>query len=217
MNQGAQDISCIAAKLKDEIRRGLPGTGVQLQMSPPDMHLMNFPEVPGSQTRVAAVLILLYLQQESLTTVFIQRPDYGGVHGGQISFPGGMKESSDQDLVRTALREAGEEVGIDPAKINIIGTLTPLFIPVSDILVTPVAGWIDFKPEFKLQTEEVVFLIEGSLQNFLDPSMVKIKQVMVRGEMRRIKYFDYKGHVIWGATAMMLNELLEIIRRGNII
>src|SRR5512143_1449390 len=98
MDSGRYNIPIIARRLKDEIRRGLPGTGVQLQMAPPDMHMMNFPEAPGSQTRVAAVLVLLYMQQESLTTVFIQRPDYEGVHAGQISFPGGMKEPSDQDL-----------------------------------------------------------------------------------------------------------------------
>ena len=217
MYPGVIDIARIAGKLKDEIGRGLPGTEVQLLMAPPDMHLMNFPKAPGVRTRAAAVLILLYIEHGILSTVFIQRPDYDGAHGGQIGFPGGMKEPSDQDLVATAIREANEEIGIDISKINIIGTLTPLFIPVSDILVTPVAGWTDNRPSYSLQKEEVVFQIEGRLQEFLNPSIVKIKQVMIRGEMRSIKYFDYDGHVIWGATAMMLNELLEIIRRGRIL
>ncbi|MDP4221750.1 MAG: CoA pyrophosphatase [Bacteroidota bacterium] len=203
--------------LKREILKGLPGTEVQLRMAPPDMHLMNFPKAPGPRTRIAAVLVLLYEQKGDLSTVFIQRPDYEGVHGGQISFPGGMKESSDHDLVQTALREANEEVGVDISRISVIGTLTPLFIPVSDILVTPVAGWIDEKPMYNLQTEEVVFLIEGSVENFLDPSLVRIKVLEIRGRMRRIKYFDYNGYVIWGATAMILNELLEIIRRTGIL
>ncbi len=202
--------------LKSEILNGLPGTEVQLMMAPPDLHLMNFPKAPGSQTRLAAVLVLLYELEGNLTTVFIKRPDYEGVHGGQISFPGGMKEPGDKDLVHTALREAGEEVGTDTLKINVIGTLTPLFIPVSNILVTPVAGWINERPEYKLQVQEVDFLIEGSLEKFGDPSIVKIRELMIRGEMRRIKYFDYKGYVIWGATAMILNELLEIMRRAGL-
>jgi 8-oxo-dGTP pyrophosphatase MutT (NUDIX family) len=203
--------------LKREILKGLPGTEVQFRMAPPDLHLMNFPKAPGPQTRIAAVLVLLYEQQGDLSTVFIQRPDYEGVHGGQISFPGGMKELSDQNLVQTALREANEEVGVDTSGISVIGTLTPLFIPVSDILVTPVAGWIDEKPVYNLQTEEVVFLIEGSLEKFLDPSLVRIKVLKIRGRTRRIKYFDYNGYVIWGATAMILNELLEIMKRAQLI
>jgi 8-oxo-dGTP pyrophosphatase MutT (NUDIX family) len=203
--------------LREEILKGLPGTEVQLRMAPPDMHLMNFPKAPGPQTRIAAVLVLLYENQGDLSTVFIQRPDYDSVHGGQISFPGGMKESSDHDLVQTALREANEEVGVEISRISVIGTLTPLFIPVSDILVTPVAGWIDEKPVYNIQAEEVVFLIEGSLEKLLDPSLVRIKVFKIRGQMRTIKYFDYNGNVIWGATAMILNELLEIMVRARLL
>lgn len=199
--------------LKKEIKKGLPGTEAQLQMAPPDRLLMNFPRSPSASTRIAAVLIPLYQIKESIFTVFIQRTEYEGVHSGQISFPGGMKEQSDKNIIETALRETYEEIGVKSSSISVIGTLTPLFIPVSDILVTPVAGWMDCKPEFKLENNEALFLIEGDLKRFLDPSIVKIKCFEVRGEMREIKYFDYNSHVIWGATAMILNELMEIIKR----
>lgn len=202
--------------LKSEIERSLPGTEAQLEMAPQDRLLMNFPRAPGPGTRVAAVLILLFPKESSVSTIFMQRPDYEGIHAGQISFPGGMKEPSDENLVNTALRETFEEVGVDKSEITLIGTLTPLFIPVSDILVTPAVGWANVKPEFRLQKEEVVYLIEGNLKELLNPSIIKIRQLEVRGEMRYIKYFDYNGHVIWGATAMMLNELLTIIRDSNI-
>ena len=96
-------------------------------------------------------LILLYPENSSVHTVFMQRHNYDGVHGGQISFPGGKKEDSDKDLIQTALREAEEETGVDRKKISVLGTLTPLFIPVSNMIVTPVVGWTDIKPDFKHQ------------------------------------------------------------------
>lgn len=203
--------------LKDEISKGLPGTEVQWQMASSDRLVRDFPRVPGPNVRIASVLILLYPYNGTVRTVFIQRPDYNGVHSGQISFPGGRKEPSDSDIIETALREAKEEIGADPSEISVIGTLTPLFIPVSNMLVTPVAGWSKTKPEFKCQAEEVVFLIEADLRIFLDQAIVKTKPMEIRGEKYDIKYFDYDGFVIWGATAMMLNELLAIIKKSESI
>jgi 8-oxo-dGTP pyrophosphatase MutT (NUDIX family) len=201
--------------LKSELQKPLPGTGVQLQMGVLHPLLKDLPSAPGSDTRIAAVLILLYPKDGSVFTVFMQRPEYDGIHSGQISFPGGREEPADKNIIETALREAREEVGADPLEISVIGTLTPLFIPVSNILVTPVVGWAERKPEFKCQEEEVVFLIEGDLKKLLEPSIVKSKILKVRDEELLAKYFDYDGYVIWGATAMMLNELLTIILKAD--
>jgi 8-oxo-dGTP pyrophosphatase MutT (NUDIX family) len=202
--------------LKTEILKGLPGTEIQWQMASSDRFVRNFPRIPGKEARIAAVLILLYPENGSIHTVFMQRPDYDGVHGGQISFPGGKKEPEDEDVIRTALREAHEETGIDPAKVKIIGTLTPLFIPVSNMIVTPVVGWMNEKPVYNYRSEEVVFLIDAEMKRFLDPSIVRTKPFEIRGELLNVKYFDYDNNTIWGATAMILNELLLIIKRGSI-
>jgi 8-oxo-dGTP pyrophosphatase MutT (NUDIX family) len=202
--------------LKTEILKGLPGTDVQWQMASSDRFVRNFPRIPGKDARIAAVLLLLYPENGSIHTVFMQRPDYDGVHGGQISFPGGKKEPEDEDLIRTALREAEEETGIDPVKVNVVGTLTPLFIPVSNMIVTPVVGWMSKKPVYNYRSEEVVFLIDAEIKRFLDPSIVRTKPIEIRGELLKVKYFDYDNNTIWGATAMILNELLTIIRRGDI-
>lgn len=199
--------------LKKELVKKLPGTEIQWEMASSDRMIRNFPRSPGHDARVAAVLILLYPQNGLVYTVFMQRHNYDGVHGGQISFPGGKKEDADKDIIHTAIREAEEETGIDPKGISVLGTLTPLFIPVSNMIVTPVVAWTDKKPEFNHQPEEVVFLINAELNRFLDPSIIKIKPFEISGEMINIKYFDYDGHVIWGATAMILNELLTIIKR----
>jgi 8-oxo-dGTP pyrophosphatase MutT (NUDIX family) len=200
--------------LKKEILKGLPGTEVQWQMASSDRMVRNFPREPGKDARIAAVLILLYPDNGSVHTVFMQRHDYVGVHGGQISFPGGKQEPSDENVIQTAIREAHEETGVDQEGISVIGTLTPLFIPVSNMIVTPVVGWIKEKPAFNHKPEEVVFLINADIKKLLDPSIIKTKPFEIRGEFLDIKYFDYEGHVIWGATAMMLHELLTILRRS---
>jgi len=203
-----------ANKLKTEILKGLPGTDIQWQMASSDRMKLNFQRNPGPNVRAAAVLILLYPVIGSVHTVFMQRHNYDGVHGGQISFPGGKKEDSDKDLIQTALREAEEETGVDQKKISVLGTLTPLFIQVSNMIVTPVVGWTNKKPEFNHQPDEVVFLINAELKKFMNPSIIKTKPFEIRGETINVKYFDYEGHVIWGATAMILNELLTILRRN---
>ena len=203
------------SNLKTEILKGLPGTDAQWQMASSDRFIKNFPRFPGKDARVAAVLILLYPNNGSTCTVLMQRPDYNGVHGGQISFPGGKQETEDADVIQTALREVHEETGVDPSKVSIIGILTPLFIPISNMIVTPVAGWLNEVPLYNIKSDEVVFLFEADLKKILDPSLVKSKPFEIRGEKVEIKYYDYNGNSIWGATAMILHELLIIIRRGG--
>ena len=206
----------IAESLNKEILKGLPGTDVQWQMASSDRMIKNYPRIPGSDARVAAILILLFPVNGSLHTVFMQRPDYKGIHGGQISFPGGKKEPGDRDIIQTALRETFEETGVNTGEISVIDTLTPLFIPVSNTIVTPVIGWTNSKPAFSHHPGEVVFLFDAEIERLLDASIVRIKKMNIHGQLINVKYFDYDGNVIWGATAMILNELLTLIRRGNI-
>jgi len=202
--------------LKTEILKGLPGTEVQWQMASSDRMLKDFPRIPGQNAQEAAVLILLYPFKDSVSTVFMQRHDYKGVHGGQISFPGGKKEPSDKDLIHTAIREACEETGAEMKDLIIINTLSPLFIPVSNIIVTPVVGWLEDKPVFNHKPDEVVFLFDADIRRLMDPLIIRVKPFEIRGEMIDVKYFDYEGNVIWGATAMILHELLTIIKNSEI-
>jgi 8-oxo-dGTP pyrophosphatase MutT (NUDIX family) len=202
--------------IRKALIKDLPGTDVQWEMASSDRMIKDFPRVKNEDSRLAAVLILLYPSDKSINTLLIQRPTYRGVHSGQISFPGGKSEESDTDIVHTALREASEETGIDPEKVILLGRLTPLYIPVSDTEVTPVVGWSNSKPDLRIDPVEVVHIIEAGLQKLADPSIIKQKAFPVRDEMLEVKYYDYEGHVIWGATAMLLHELLTILSREEI-
>ena len=209
-------MSELAAKLELSIDKGLPGTDIQWEMASSDRKLSGYPRKKRPGSKLGAVLILLYPANGVICTLFIQRPVYNGVHSGQIAFPGGKSEKSDSDLTDTALREACEETGICRELVTVIGTLTPLYIPVSDIEVTPVVGWCRSRPEIIAQPGEVVSVIEADLKHFLKPETVREKEMDVRDQLLRVKYFDYQGNVIWGATAMMLYELLVIIDREAI-
>jgi len=202
-------------KLSIEIAKGLPGPEVQWVMASSDRMIKGFPRFPKEDSISAAIMILLYPKDNLIHTVLIQRPGYKGVHGGQISFPGGKKEASDTDLIYTAIRETAEEIGVNSSEINVINTLTPLYIPVSNIVVTPVVGWIGKKPVFTNKEDEVVFIIEADIRTLIDPSIIKVKPFEINGEMINIKYYDYKNNVIWGATAMILHEFLTIISKVN--
>lgn len=202
--------------LRKAFEEGLPGEDVQWEMASSDRLVRDFPRKPRIDSAEASVLILLYRSGNRLCTVFIKRPDYKGIHGGQISFPGGKREKTDSSAEETALRETSEETGLPDGKIKIIGRLTPLFIHVSNINVIPFAGWFDGTPLFSPQKSEVDFLIEAYMERFIPEPMIKEGVFDVRGEKINIRYFDYMGHVIWGATAMIFNELLAIIRRSGL-
>lgn len=203
----------LISRLKSSFPKDLPGAQVQWMMASSNRLTEDFPTEPGPDARKAGVLILLWPENGTVYTVFMQRPDYVGFHGGQISFPGGKQEPGDRDLIDTALREAREETGFDTTKVDVIGTLSPLFIPVSNILVTATVASVDHKPVFNPDPGEVVFLIEAQLKTFLDPSIVKTRPMELRGGVYDVRYFALGEHVIWGATAMILNEFIEIVKR----
>jgi 8-oxo-dGTP pyrophosphatase MutT (NUDIX family) len=176
----------------------------------------NLPRTPGPDAKDAAVLILLFPEKGSVHTVLMQRPDYDGVHGGQISFPGGKREAYDNSLTETAIREANEEAGISREEISVINTLTPLFIPVSKIIVTPVLAFTMKKPVFRHHPEEVQFLFDVDFSALAGNSLVKTAPVVVRSLQIEVKHYHYENKIIWGATAMILRELLAIFERGKI-
>ncbi len=202
--------------LRAALRKTLPGTDVQWQMASSDRLISDFPRQKKDDSKLAAVLILLYPVNDEIHTLFIQRPVYKGVHSGQISFPGGKMEKGDANLTHTAVRETCEEIGICDQELDILGTITPLFIPVSNTEVSPIVAFCMTQPSFKPDRYEVVSVIEARLADFFNDDIVKYKSMMVRDKELDVKYYDYKGKVIWGATAMILHELLVIMKKEGI-
>lgn len=194
--------------LKNELEKELPGLTAQLKMAPEIR-----PSSGYGQGMKAGVLILLYLKNNEIHLALIQRPEYEGAHSGQISLPGGKYEKSDETLIQTALRESQEEIGVDPNEIEILGSLTPLHIPVSNYLVQPVVGRYKSAPIFQADKNEVDRILEINLNDLLNPVNRSNKEFAF-GKIR----FDapiYKPDnlVIWGATAMILSEFLEVVSK----
>ncbi|MEM0994783.1 MAG: CoA pyrophosphatase [Bacteroidota bacterium] len=190
----------------------LPGEAAQLKMA--NAFRKTRPSDPND-VRIASVLLLLYQKDKNWYFPLIQRTsdNPNDRHGGQISFPGGKREESDQDLSETALREAEEEIGVQQKDIQLLGKLTPLYIPVSNFMVHPFVGYLPYPPQFKRQELEVVKVLETSLSELQNTDNHKQKDIALRQGIRlkEVPYFELQQHTVWGATAMMLSEWLAVI------
>ncbi len=193
----------------DELAKPLPGVDAQLRLSPPGRENI----IGNKSSKESAVLIVLYPNKGEIGTIFIKRTEYNGAHSGQVGLPGGMYEPTDNSLQNTALRETCEETGICEKKIQIIGALTSLYIPVSRIIVYPFVGYCCSKPALNPDPSEVKYIIETNLSKLLDPKNQKSKKMMVGDSEIEIPYFDINGDHIWGATAMIVAEFLEVAGR----
>ena len=169
---------------------------------------------PGREPRAAAVLVLLYPDADGDSrVVLIERTAGGGVHGGQVSFPGGRAEPGDPDLVGTALREAAEEVGLDPdaAGVRIVGQLDRFWIPVSDFEVTPVVALAARRPVLVAQPTEVARILEPPLATFLPDVPLDVVERRIDGYDLRYGHWEYDGLSVWGATARVLGQLGAVL------
>lgn len=194
--------------IKQAFVKPLPGGKAQYLMAPQGRNLVMPPNKP---TQKAAVLILLFPLNNLLHTVFIKRPPEKGPHSKQISLPGGKFETSDGSLLNTALRETYEEIGIASKQVEILGALTPLFIPVSGFEVFPFVGYSNNGLQFKTQPNEVESLIIVSIQNLQQRQIVKSETWQLHGKNAKVPFYEVEQNKIWGATAMILSEFLQLI------
>lgn len=198
--------------LKTNLQKPLPGIEAQFEMAHVKREKVLANSYESQNYRPSAVLILLFPNEKQQTSVLlIERMTYNGHHSGQIAFPGGKAEPSDKDLEETALREFFEETGAD-ARPTVIGKLTPIYIPVSKFMVQPFVSFVEQKPNFSASAYEVNELIEWEINHLLNPDIIKETTIEpTPGFKIKTPYFDVQGKVLWGATAMMLNELKKII------
>jgi 8-oxo-dGTP pyrophosphatase MutT (NUDIX family) len=177
--------------------------GRMLPRPPRDLHHSLYQEGTG---RPASVLVLLYPVEGGWWFVLTRRSEAVPNHKGQISLPGGAREPGETPL-QTAIRETCEEVGICADEVHLIGSLTPLYVSVSDFEIQPFVGYLDKRPHFSANPVEVAGVIEMPLDKLLEES-IKTTERWQFGEIERdVPFYRYEGQVIWGATAIMLSEL----------
>ena len=201
----------LTASLIERLKLDLPGAMAHQEAAP--YRKVNWDALDLNTVRKSGVLILLYEKEFNPHFALIKRPDYEGVHGGQIALPGGKMENEDQDIIQTALREANEEVGVIKEDVKVLGSLSDVYIPVSNFLVSPVVGHINYSPDFIPQPEEVDLIIEMELERLKSFENLAMKKIRLSTGMKiEVPVFEYQGHTIWGATALMLNEFRWILR-----
>ncbi|WP_139958036.1 NUDIX hydrolase [Flavicella sediminum] len=191
----------------------LGGTDAQFKLAPELRKPFSKEAIANRKAKKAAVLALFYPNERGETMLLLTlRADYKGTHGAQVSFPGGKVEIQDKNLQQTALRESFEEVGLAPENIEIIKELTDVYIPPSNFLVTPFIGYTNNQPVFYVN-EEVAEIIEVPLKDMLNDASVQYmtKDTSYAKEMN-IPYFNLNNHVVWGATAMIISEIKELLK-----
>lgn len=162
--------------------------------------------------RPGGVIILLYEEGGVVKFPLIKRPEYFGAHSGQVSLPGGKAEAG-EDSVEAALRECHEEIGVGREGISVLGRLSDFLVLPSNYLVTPVVASIATKPLFIPDPFEVSRILEASLPDIATEEAMKQKEILAAGKYRMIApHFEIANEVVWGATAMMLNEFRMILR-----
>lgn len=194
--------------------RDLPGLDAQLRLSPPYRQAYDLEEVKKTNPRIAAVLIVLYENDEGdIEFPVILRHTYEGVHSNQYSLPGGSFEPEDIDLAYTALRETVEELGVDEDNLEIIVQLTELYIPPSNFLVYPYIAIHHGSPEFMPDEMEVAEIVPINLEAFMAASPITFERDF-SGNIVDIPAYELgENEFIWGATAMILSEFGTLIEK----
>lgn len=207
-----QDFLVLVPKI---IQVPLPAEAAHHKMAPTErIEFLENLNIYDLNPKIAAVMMLLYPKNEKTHLALIVRNSYAGVHSAQIAFPGGKYELSDANFQHTALRETYEEIGIHPEKIEIIRDFTSLYIPPSNFKVYPFLGICKEEIEFVLDPIEVADIIELSLKDFLsDELQISAKVNTSFAAIIETPAYKIQNHIVWGATAMMLSELKDVLKK----
>ena len=202
----------IFSSIKKELNHNLPGIEFQKKLLPEGRDI----QVTEKVKKDAAVAIIIFFNDISTEILFIKRTTYDGPHSGQVSFPGGKQEDTDKDLYETVTRECFEEIGITLKPSNCLGKLSPVFIPVSGFMVYPfvfihpISDKINFNP----YCQEVEYLIFFNVYELMNNDLIKSTKIKIDDSYTlKTPYYAIKKEIVWGATAMILSEFIEILRR----
>ncbi len=206
-------INSLKRYLSKRLKQQLPGKTAHIELAP--YRNVEFSKTIITNAKKSGVLILFYLKDNEIYTILMQRNIYNGQHSGQISLPGGKREKIDKNISQTALREANEEIGVKIEAIEVIGQLSNVYIPVSNFHITPVVGITNDMPKFILDKREVQELIELKIDTLIKENPQKTNIKLHNNTIINIPAFIIKDKVIWGATAIILNELRHILQGWN--
>ncbi len=203
-------IGPVEAALRERLAGTLPGLDAQLRFAPVPARGGWDPRRLPEDARPAAALLLLYPREDGIAVPLTVRATGLTHHAGQISLPGGATNAG-ETLADAALREASEEIGVDPSAVRVLGELTPVHVLVSGFTLHPVVGVADRRPDFSAFPGEVDEILEVSLDLLRDASRIRRGTRVREGIAIEYPYFDLAGHQVWGATAMVLGEFICLL------
>lgn len=199
-------------QLQQRLQQPLPGAEAHepLRATPTGLIKPKFDH--SLPPKLGSVMILLYPDGGQIKFPLTKRHEYLGAHGGQVSLPGGKAEPG-ETAIETALRETEEEIGVKAQQIKVIGELSQFFVMPSNFMVIPVVGFVEQRPVYQAQQSEVVRIIEGDISDLIRPDAIRTKEILAAKMYPMLApHFEIEGEVVWGATAMMLNELRVIVK-----
>jgi 8-oxo-dGTP pyrophosphatase MutT (NUDIX family) len=196
--------------IEKAMQNKLPGIHSHLKMLPPGRNLA-MPDESKSDIKSSGVLALLFPEGDEIFICLVKRQPFMKFHAGQIGFPGGKKEKTDIDLVSTAVREASEEIGVQPSLIRILGALSPLYVSVSGFMIYPFVAWSPVRPPFVINHHEVEKLILFPLLKNYKNQKIITATVETQIGWLEVPAYESEGEIIWGATAMILAEFFDIL------
>jgi len=205
--------------LKQRLKKELPHSDIHKEELDPKVLDLLIEEEKNAKAqfkkkppRVCAVMIAMYKYENQLYLPMMLRPTKSRAHPGQISFPGGKREAEDQDLIETAIREMEEEVGVRVPRKNVLGSLSEIYIPPSNSLVTPIIGYLNNKPNYTLAPDEVERVLDIKMEDLANPAYKRAKKVILtNGEYFEMPAFAVSDVFIWGGTARMIMEMNKLL------
>ena len=211
------EASCSFSRLVAHLRRRLaaplPGPAAQQMMAPSSRPAPSLQQVAEATCREAGVLALLFPDDDRATLVLTQRHEDLPDHPGQISFPGGQREE-DETLCEAALREAKEEISLETEGVEVLGELSPLYIPPSGFCVYPFVAALEYPPALHPGEAEVEAILHVPVHSLLEPTAAVREEWLLQDRLVNVPLFAIEEHQIWGATAMILAELLALIDKS---
>lgn len=201
-------------EIRKKLSEPLPGLVSHLKLAPIERipELKNYNYVKPNAKK-SAVMILLFEEENRQKAILIRRSMYVGIHADQVAFPGGRYEEFDLNLEATALREVNEEIGIEPSSIELLGRLSDIFVSKSNFIISTFVGFLKNKPVYKKDEREVADIYELDLESFFDENIIFEKNFVVPSAQDSVQAMYYKiGDVdIWGASAMIMSEFIDVI------